>query len=172
MSLHRTPPEVARETERLLALAAEARMRGASLSSTIAGESMLPTLAPGAAIEIDLAQRRYERGVVFAFVAGRGLTAHRVIGRGWGRRARNYWMTRGDATLVPDAPVRVDSILGRVRTATADPGPPRRSAAGRAAGWILAAVVRIALELDVRLAHAITRGIFLRISRRQPSLAP
>jgi hypothetical protein len=81
-------------------------------------------------------------------------------------------MTRGDGSLIPDPPVRVDSILGRVRTAIPDPGPPSRSAALRAIEWVLAALVRLALEIDVRLAHGLTRGVLHRFGSSQPSLAP
>jgi len=140
----------------MLALAEWARANSGTIESTVAGRSMLPTLPAGTRIVIDLRDRDYRPGAIVAVLSGNTVTAHRLIGRGRGRRARGYWIARGDANALPDPPVSVAAVLGSVRLADGGElaAEPRRSLLVR----IAALIVTAALEVDVRFARALTRA--------------
>jgi len=156
--------ERAREEGPLIALAEWARQRGQPVPSTIAGNSMQATMPAGTEILIDLDDRHYSKGRVVAALSGSTVIAHRLIGRGRGPRARHYWLMRGDSLLIPDPPVHIDVLLGAVIVkkndeVTEPPPMPRRSMTARLAAWTLAAMIALALEIDVRLARALTRAL-------------
>jgi len=164
---------------RILTVAAMLRGRGRAVESTVEGASMGPTLPPGTRIRIELTdQGAYDVGDVVAFLAGAQIVVHRVVRRGRTGGARGCLVLRGDATLVPDAPVRHAEILGVVtgirRGGIWDPvGPsPRRSLRARVAMSLLLVVVAGALQVSPRLAgsvaialHRATRA--LRRARRR-----
>jgi len=104
------------------------------------GACMHPVLEDGTVVEVRAA-RFYWPGDIVAFAgpAG-GLTVHRVIGFGpaawtrpWGAWA--VW-TQADGAAVPDAPVALDRLLGRVA------GSPAAGARARAALRLLAHLLR------------------------------
>jgi hypothetical protein len=100
---------------RILTVASSLRAPDRSLESTVHGMSMGATLPPGSRIRIELVHRiGYDVGEVIAFLAGSQVVVHRIAYRGRRGRARRYYLTRGDATLVPDPPVDHESILGAV----------------------------------------------------------
>jgi hypothetical protein len=141
----------------MLALAEWAREGGRTIPSTISGRSMLPTLAPDAGIAIDPRDREFRRGAIVAVLSGNTVVAHRLIGRGRGRSARDYWITRGDACLVPDPPVSASVVIGRVHLpdGSEPPAEPRRQFVTRVFLFAIAA----ALEIDIRLARLLTRAL-------------
>ncbi len=101
-------------------------------------------------------------GQVVAFAAGRHIVAHRVLWRGRGPEARRYLLTVGDATLLPDPPVSIASVLGPVVAIAADgawtsPAAPQLPAWRRAVRAVLVTIVAGALELSVPLASALAR---------------
>jgi hypothetical protein len=153
----RTLAQRAREEKPLLAAAELMRRAGVAIPSVVDGNSMGASLPAGSDIAIDLDDRRYEAGAVMAVLSGSTVVAHRVIGRGRGHRARGYWLTCGDAVLVPDPPVAADRVIGRVRLKSGAPIPsrPRRRWISRVA----VAAIAVALEIDVRLARLLTRAL-------------
>jgi len=144
------------------------------IESRILGESMGATMPAGTRIRIrcgDISE--WSIGAVVVFFTGRTLVGHRVVARGTGR-AKDYWVTRGDGTLLCDAPVHQDAILGVVTewASAADWHPvPAYSPAGslrRLAAGSACAILRFLLRIDeglagrwatgmVRLANAVRR---------------
>lgn len=163
-------------TDQELALAPLLKRAGAVIESEIRGRSMGDTLAPGTRIRIRCGTGLdYPEGTVIAFVGGRGLVGHRVVGRGRDRRGEMLLLARGDASLVCDPPVEPKRILGEViewqdgeAWRPLPPAPPN-GFPGRsiASGTLL--LVRLALAVDARLATrtaALLAALGQRLSRR------
>ena len=151
------------DPERILALAAGLRGPNRSVESRVDGASMGPQLPPGTRIRIDMSPHtEYPAGRVVAFVGGNRLVVHRVVHEG-----TDYVLTRGDARLAPDAPVRREQIIGLVSAAAGDgnwrdiaPALPRKGIAGAcAAAALLAArcMVRASPAATARLMRFIHR---------------
>lgn len=159
--------------ERLLAIAALLRSRGCEVECRVQGDSMAPTLPDSALVRIRFAtDASIAVGQIAAFVAGRHVIAHRVLHRG--RRtsaAREHLLTGGDATVLPDPPVRVAAVLGPVialleaDTWSSPAGPPPIRSWRRAVRGVLVAVVAGTMLLNVRLAAALTIAL-IRTRRR------
>ena len=117
------------DPERISLLVSSLRGAERSIESTVQGMSMRGCLAPGARIRIELeTNSRYTCGTVIAFLVGEQLVVHRVVHRGRFGPAAGQFLTRGDAPIVPDAPVAYARILGRVSGVFAEgrwvaPGP-------------------------------------------------
>lgn len=95
------------------------------LTLRVAGTCMAPDLSDRAAVAVR-ASRFYAPGDVVAFADRSGrLVAHRAIGYHPSGRPLSLW-TQSDAADVPDAPVPLDRVLGRVMVRV---GPGRRAAA-------------------------------------------
>ena len=100
---------------RIKALAYSLRAPGRQIESRVEGMSMGRGLPAGSRIRIGLAhQQRYEVGTVIAYLAGSKVVVHRVAHRGLAGPAAEFFLTRGDAPLVPDPPVAHSQILGPV----------------------------------------------------------
>jgi signal peptidase I len=128
------------------------------LESVVQGISMGRTLAPGSTIRIELAERpTYRVGDVVAFLAGRRLIVHRLVYRGNSRMARGFLLTRGDANLIPDAPVPEANVLGPVIAVRSDAdwltlyGRPRSSPARVTSAFFLLVVI-VALRINPKYA--------------------
>ena len=141
------------------------------LESVVHGISMGRTLAPGSTIRIELAQRpTYRVGDVVAFLAGRRLIVHRLVYRGNSRMARGFLLTRGDANLIPDAPVPEANVLGPVSAFRSDAdwltlyGRPRSSSAGAMSAVFLLVVI-VALRISPKSA-SICVGLLRRCETR------
>ena len=123
------------DQERILALASGLRAPNRTIESRVQGTSMGPGLAPGMRIRIDMSPRdHYPLGGVVAFVGGNRLIVHRLVHQG-----AEYVLTRGDARLAPDAPVKREQIVGlvtaaatRASGATSSPREPARGSPMRA----------------------------------------
>jgi signal peptidase I len=88
---------------------------GTELVATIDGASMTPTIAPGTRVRLRGADGHTLRsGDVVAFEYNGRLMAHRIVHIGQTRASRRYLLTRGDAMLLPDIPVRLDCVIGTV----------------------------------------------------------
>lgn len=132
------------------------------VESTVQGGSMGTTLPPGSRIRIELAQRsRCTPGEIVAFLAGTEVVVHRLLHWGCVGAARGSVITRGDAPLVPDLPVRHDRILGpviAVRRGTdwVAPKPAcRRRTSARILAALLSAIAIGALHLSPGLASTL-----------------
>jgi len=129
----------------LAAVASLWRKTGRSLRARFGGSSMEPAIPDGSMVSLRCGQAG-ARGDVIAFLAGGRLIVHRIVARapdgGW-------TLTRGDARVLPDVPVRdPETVLGRVtglcRGAAIEavaplPGSPLQRAVVR----IFAALVRL-----------------------------
>ena len=154
-------------------LMASLRSPGRSILSTVQGMSMQGCLAPGSRIRIEMEpDQPYDVGMVIAFLAGEQLVVHRVVHRGRSGHAAGWVLTRGDAPLVPDAPVPQARILGRVSGVFKDgdwlaPG----SAAPRSlrARVLSTGIVRVATLL-LYLSPGLTARLLARLSRLEGAL--
>jgi hypothetical protein len=130
---------------RVIALASSLRAPNRWLESTVEGRSMGRSLPPGSRIRIELTTReRYEAGEVVAFLAGRQVVVHRVVHRGRRGAAAGFVLTRGDAPLVPDPPVRQAQVLGPVSAVWREGGwaqPPKKSHRSFRARFVASAVL-------------------------------
>jgi len=99
------------EGEGLAAVASLWRKTGRELRARFGGSSMLPALAPGTEVLLRCGEAGGP-GDVIAFLAAGRLVVHRVVARA----PDGAWtLTRGDARVLPDVPIRdPDAILGRV----------------------------------------------------------
>ena len=105
--------------ERLEAAAAIWKSRAAILPAAFGGVSMRPAIPPGGRVRV-LCGTGPGVGDVCAFVGAGRLIVHRVAAVS----ADGAWLvTRGDANLLPDAPIRPAQVLGRVVAADASAIP-------------------------------------------------
>ena len=105
------PPIIDQE----LRLAPLLKRAGAVIESEIRGRSMGGTLATGTRIRIRCGTKTdYPDGTIIAFIGGKGLVGHRVVGRGRERPGGAYLLTRGDGSRVVDPPVGPERVLGEV----------------------------------------------------------
>ncbi len=154
------------EPDKLLAVALRLRSTLGIVESRISGHSMQSTLPAGSRIRIQCGNvDGVMSGTVVAFLGGSTLIAHRVVGRGRGPRARDFLLTRGDATIICDAPVHADDVLGVVtHVAIGDQWRPlpseSRSLLARVAAGFVSGTMTLALELDTRAARSIAATCF------------
>ncbi len=129
-----------------------------AVESKVAGSSMGESIPNGARIRIDRGAKAVEVGTVIAFVAGGKTFVHRVRWRGRVSGARDWLITQGDALLLPDLPVPLHAVLGRVAAMQCGAGwqrlgaktvLPRRE---RALSWLVFAANVVLLEIHPRLA--------------------
>ena len=99
------------EGEGLAAVASLWRKTGRELRARFGGSSMLPALPPGTEVLLRCGESGGP-GDVIAFLADGRLVVHRVVARA----ADGAWtLTRGDARVLPDVPIRdPEAVLGRV----------------------------------------------------------
>lgn len=176
----RSAPTVV-DADDVVKLALRFREAVGTVESFVTGHSMHSTLPAGSRIRIRCGDPgAVRRGAVVAFVGGSSLMAHRVVGRGRGTRSRQFLLTRGDATIICDAPIHTDDVLGVVtHVATGDQWQSlpsvQRPLVERVASGVIAAAMQAALELDARAARtvaatcfrlrAVTRGVSRRVRR-------
>jgi len=145
-----------------------------TIESEIVGDSMGSTAPPGTRIRIRCAdQVECNVGSVVAFRIGRRLVAHRIVRRGVTKRARDYVLTKGDAAVRCDSPVRVQSVLGIVDARYDEdgwhpiPGSPNTPPMRRIVSGVLVAVVGLTMNVHVDLANFLVRA--LKPARRRSS---
>ena len=105
------PPVDLVEGETLAAVASLWRKTGRELRARFGGTSMEPALPPGTEVVLRCGETGGP-GHVIAFLAEGRLVVHRVVARA----ADGSWtLTRGDARILPDMPIRdPEAVLGRV----------------------------------------------------------
>jgi hypothetical protein len=114
---------------------------GRVLRVRFTGSSMEPAIASGADVLL-VCGTACAPGDVVAVRAAGAVLVHRVVARG---RDGTWLLTRGDARLVPDPPVRAEDVIGRVTGRRAGGGfedvPGGRGSP--AAGVVLASFVAL-----------------------------
>jgi hypothetical protein len=146
-----------RDAKRIFDLICKHREKLQSIDITLRGGSMCPAIPKGASIRIQVDYKgTYVPGQVVAFLTDSSIMVHRLIYCGSAGKAKNYFLTRGDAMRTFDPPVHIDSILGPV-VAFEDNGnwrtPPSRppgSKIGRSYLWFCC--IAVALEVNVSAA--------------------
>jgi hypothetical protein len=134
------------------------------LDSRVNGQSMGASLPPGTPIRILLSEAaRVGPGDVVAFVSGRRIVVHRLVARGRRGAARGYWITRGDAEVLPDPPVGLEAVLGPVRQVSVDgrdapvPDGPAPGATARLAVAFTRAMADLSVSGTRRLVVSVVR---------------
>jgi hypothetical protein len=80
-----------------------------TLTASFGGVSMSPTISAGAAVTFACGERVGVGDVAVVLMEGR-ILVHRIVAVG---RA-GWFLTRGDATWVPDPPTSAEAVVGRV----------------------------------------------------------
>lgn len=145
-----------------LSLAAISLFRKAQgvLECQLRGGSMGRAIPAGARIRIRcMDPESSHTGQVIAFLVGSGICVHRIVYRGRWRRTKNYLITQGDHCLLPDGPVKLESVLGPVTECEHEgrwepPGTPqRRKPVTRLVAFVVLTTLAGVLEINVKLAQ-------------------
>lgn len=158
------------EGQALAAVASLWRKTGRELRARFGGSSMEPALPPGSEVVLRCGETGAP-GDVVAFLAGGRLVLHRVVARA----ADGAWtLTRGDARVLPDVPIRdPDAIVGRVtgvfRAGALEDVPPLRDPASRR--W-LRGIFRVVVQTSPAAGTAALRCLHTasRFARTLPRL--
>lgn len=149
------------DQERILALASSLRAPNRTIESQVRGGSMGACLPHGSRIRIDMSpDATHSVGQVVAFMGGDTVIVHRVVHYG-----RDHALTRGDARLAPDTPVRRDQILGPVSAVAREgvwrdvPPPAARGTPGRICAAVALGCARILLKLSPGLTGLSMRSL-------------
>jgi hypothetical protein len=159
------PAQLANAHE-VIAVASLLGRDGRVIESTIVGQSMGRALAAGTRVRIRCGTQPGPLGAVVVIAGDGALFAHRIVGRGRGRRAHGYLLTRGDRTVLCDGPVEASRVIGTVTECREGDGwRPVPGAAGRSPlrAWLAAAhrgAMLAALEAHVALARGLARISF------------
>jgi hypothetical protein len=153
--------------EELAAVARLWRATRREVDCRFGGTSMAPTLASGAEVRLRCGEGG-AAGDIIAFLDQGRVLLHRVVAAS---ADRAWILTRGDARLLPDAPIRrAEDVIGRV-TAVRDggtfvppPAPPRATALQRAVLWPLLASLRVGAGPGTALVRSLVRA--RRLARR------
>lgn len=161
---------------RLRAAAAALETADQQFETRARGVSMGQTIPVGARIRVRCGTEEACRvGDVVVFMDGTELISHRVVYRGRSRSARAFVVTRGDGLVMPDRPVPLTSIVGRVTAVHRQDDweiiEPSESASGgvlrRAVRAAALAAVIVTLELNVPAARRL--GGLIALHMFQPS---
>jgi hypothetical protein len=161
---------------RMRAAAAALETADQQFETRARGTSMGQTIPAGARIRVRCGTEGACRvGDVVVFMDGAELISHRVVYRGHSRSARAFVVTRGDGLVMPDRPVSMTSIVGRVTAVHRQEGweiiEPSESASGggfrRGVRAVALAAVIVTLELNVPAARRF--GGLIALQMFQPS---
>ena len=153
------------EGEGLAAVAALWRKTGRELRARFGGSSMEPAVPPGTELLLRCGETGGP-GDVIAFLADGRLVVHRVVARS----VDGSWMlTRGDARVLPDVPIRdpeavVARVAGLLRSGSLEAVP--RAADSLSRRWVLA-LTRVAVRMSPRATTGLLRSAHtaLRVAR-------
>ncbi|MEO8635446.1 MAG: hypothetical protein ABI587_09250 [Gemmatimonadales bacterium] len=166
-----TDPSITDQSQTLVPLLKRA---GAVIESEIRGASMGDTLVSGTRIRIRCGTGAdYVNGTVIAFLGRNGLVGHRIVGTGRDRRGREFLLTRGDGTPIPDPPIDAERVLGEViewqdgEAWRPIRGAPPGTLLGRSVAAVTLMLIRGLLAVDAHLA-ARTAALLTKLSRRLP----
>lgn len=149
------------DQDRILALASSLRAPNRTIESQVRGGSMGASLPPGSRIRIDMSPgAKHPVGQVVAFVGGDTVIVHRVVYHG-----RDHLLTRGDARLAPDTPVRRDQVLGPVSAVAREgqwhdlPPPAARGTLARVFAAAALKSAQVLLMVNPSLTGAVMRSL-------------
>ena len=129
---------------------------GAAVSAARGG-SMGEPFASATDVQVNLGSREGLRPGEVVAVAGAGsLVIHRLVHVGSGDRA-GYVITKGDALRLPDPPVSVDAVVGRVSAIRVRGVWEAVASSPRARAGFAAGIVRVVFERNVHAAVLLTR---------------
>jgi hypothetical protein len=155
-----------------LALAALLERAEEIIECEVTGESMQPTLPAGSTLRIRPGRSSPpQHGEVIAMAIRDRLIAHRVVRAD---RGTGHILTRGDADLLPDPPVALEWIVGRVVEAKIDgrwqpvPPPPHRPLVRTISAGLVFALVAALMSVNLALADRLAH-ILIRVARRAGS---
>ena len=128
---------------------------------------MAGAIPAGSRIQIALASGPFQVGDVIAFMNDAQVVVHRIVHASGRRDAQGNALiiTRGDAMIVPDAPIETRAILGRISAMTSETDwraigaqqrLPRRE---RLLGFVLLAATAVTLRLHAPLAQRLARWL-------------
>jgi hypothetical protein len=157
--------------DQLLAFGALLGRSGKTIESEISGNSMGDTLPSGCRIRIcALRGEEYRPGQVVAFVSGGTICAHRIV-----HRSRQGVLTRGDSQSWCDLPVPTSAIIGVVSGHTVN-GKwfPFDDHTGfqyerNTCRQLIDTLLGVCLQLDIRIALHVSKGL-MRLARRRRKL--
>lgn len=133
-----------------------------SLRLRVSGGSMLPTIWGDVLSITRVSRNDVRKGDIVLFARHNRLIAHRVISEE-GFHRKSHLLTRGDATLLPDAPVEEHELLGKVCAVARNGKNIELSRPIRFPAVLLAALLqrsRIAVRITLRghkVLQAVTR---------------
>lgn len=103
------------DAKHVFAFVSEYREQLETIDITLGGGSMSPAIPKGSRIRIRLNYKgTHEPGQIVAFLYQGKIMVHRIRYCGHRGKAKNFLVTQGDATDLPDAPVHLGSLLGPV----------------------------------------------------------
>ena len=103
------------DAKHVFAFVSEHREKLQTIDITLGGGSMSPAIPQGSRIRIRLNYKgTYEPSQVVAFLYQGRIMVHRIRYCGRRGKAKHYLVTQGDASVLPDAPVHIGSLLGPV----------------------------------------------------------
>ena len=180
---HRTRPAPPASDDRLSSLGAfigetPARVRAAAarhdgdarpnlVECELRGASMAGAIPRGSRIRIAFTGAPCGRGDVVAFMTDGHLVVHRIVYRR-PRRRRNtpaLLITRGDAMMLPDAPIDADAVVGRVVEMRMRDGwqqvgaPPRTPRRERLLACVALATIACLAHVRVPLARRVANWL-------------
>ena len=98
--------------DELTAIASIWKREARQLTTSFSGASMLPTIAPGASLEIVCRDDARSDDVILFLHRGQPVV-HRLLSFS---RNGQWMLARGDANAIPDLPIPRDAVVGRVKT--------------------------------------------------------
>src|SRR5215510_2000143 len=91
------------DAKRIFALISENREYLETIEIILSGGSMSPAIPKGSPIRIQLNYKnKYAPGQIVAFLDQEKIMVHRIQYCGSGKKAKDYFLTRGDAAMFPD----------------------------------------------------------------------
>lgn len=100
--------------QRLAALCALWQEAERDVWLTLQGESMVPTILPGARLCLRCRPEEPQIGEVIAFRRGRALVVHRLMAIAWTDGGERRLICRGDNNGFLDEPIQEDDMVGIV----------------------------------------------------------
>ena len=120
-----------RNPQRLAALCALWQEAERDVWLTLQGESMMPTILPGARLCVRCQGRDLPLGTIIAFRRGRSLVVHRLKAVAWTDTGEQRLICQGDGNLHTDEPIAPEDVVGVVVAIRAPHAAARASLAVR-----------------------------------------